>query len=85
MDCIRQNHTYKLEHTMFVIAIQEQHLIIAVLHLEVAMRPKPFNYMSKTGPKYTLNCSKSLMWGFIPQTPQRGFAPVPQWGLQAAP
>lgn len=43
MDCIRQNHTYKLEHTMFVIAIQEQHLIIAVLHLEVAMRPKPFN------------------------------------------
>jgi hypothetical protein len=29
---------------MFVIAIQEQHLImIAVLHLEVAMRPKPFN------------------------------------------
>ena len=31
---------------MFVIAIQEQHLIIAVLHLEVAMRPKPFNYMS---------------------------------------
>jgi hypothetical protein len=26
-----------------VIAIQEQHLIIAVLHLEVAMRPKPFN------------------------------------------
>jgi hypothetical protein len=41
MDCIRQNHTYK--HTMFVIAIQEQHLIIAVLHLEVAMRPKPFN------------------------------------------
>jgi hypothetical protein len=33
---------YKLEHTMFVIAIQEQHLIIAVLHLEVAMRPKPF-------------------------------------------
>ena len=40
MDCIRQNHTYKLEHTMFVIAI---HLIIAVLHLEVAMRPKPFN------------------------------------------
>ena len=43
MYCIRQNHTYKLEHTMFVIAIQEQHLIIAVLHLEVAMRPKPFN------------------------------------------
>ena len=43
LDCIRQNHTYKLEHTMFVIAIQEQHLIIAVLHLEVAMRPKPFN------------------------------------------
>jgi hypothetical protein len=43
MDCIRQNHTYKLEHTMFVIAIQEQHVIIAVLHLEVAMRPKPFN------------------------------------------
>ena len=35
--------THKLEHTMFVIAIQEQHLIIAVLHLEVAMRPKPFN------------------------------------------
>jgi hypothetical protein len=28
---------------MFVIAIQEQNLIIAVLHLEVAMRPKPFN------------------------------------------
>jgi hypothetical protein len=28
MDCIRQNHTYKLEHTMFMIAIQEQHLII---------------------------------------------------------
>jgi hypothetical protein len=27
---------------MFMIAIQEQHLIIAVLHLEVAMRPKPF-------------------------------------------
>jgi hypothetical protein len=43
MDCIRQSHTYKLEHTMFVIAIQEQHLIIVVLHLEVAMRPKPFN------------------------------------------
>ena len=44
MDCIRQNHIYKLEHTMFVIAIQEQHLLmIAVLHLEVAMRPKPFN------------------------------------------
>ena len=46
MDCIRQNHTYKLEHTMLLIAIQElpqQHLIIAVLHLEVAMRPKPFN------------------------------------------
>ena len=38
-----KNHTYKLEHTMFMIAIQEQHLIIAVLHLEVAMRPKPFN------------------------------------------
>jgi hypothetical protein len=45
MDCIRQNHTYKLEHTMFVIAIQEQHVIIAVIHLEVAMRPKPFNYV----------------------------------------
>jgi hypothetical protein len=44
MDCIRQNHTYKLEHTMFMIAIQEQDLIIAVLHLEVALRPKPFNY-----------------------------------------
>jgi hypothetical protein len=44
MDCIRQNHTYKLEHTIFMIAIQEQHLTIAVLHLEVAMRPKPFNY-----------------------------------------
>jgi hypothetical protein len=43
MDYIRQNHTYKLEHTMFVIAIQEQHLIIAVLHFELAMRPKPFN------------------------------------------
>ena len=43
MDCIRKNHTYKLEHTMFVIAIQEQYLIIAVLHLEVALRPKPFN------------------------------------------
>jgi hypothetical protein len=43
MDCIRQNHTYKLEQTMFVIAIQEQHVIIAVLHFEVAMRPEPFN------------------------------------------
>ena len=46
MVCIRQNHTYNLEHTMFVIAKQElpqQHLINAVLHLEVAMRPKPFN------------------------------------------
>ena len=40
---LEQNHTYKLEHTMFMIAIQEQRLIIAVLHLEVAMRPKPFN------------------------------------------
>ena len=30
---------------MFVIAIQEQHVIIAVIHLEVAMRPKPFNYV----------------------------------------
>ena len=40
---LRQNHTYKLEHTMFMIAIQEQHPMIAVLHLEVAMRPKPFN------------------------------------------
>ena len=28
---------------MFVIAIQEQHLIFAVLHLELAMSPKPFN------------------------------------------
>jgi hypothetical protein len=43
MDCIRQNHTYKLEHTMFMIAIQEQRLIIAVLHHEIAMRPKPVN------------------------------------------
>jgi hypothetical protein len=40
---LEKNHTYKLEHTMFVIAIQEQYLIIAVLHLEVALRPKPFN------------------------------------------
>ena len=29
---------------MFMISIQEQELIIAVLHLEVAMRTKPFNY-----------------------------------------
>jgi hypothetical protein len=32
-----------------MIAIQEQHLIIAVLHLEVAMRPKPFNYEHNIG------------------------------------
>jgi hypothetical protein len=30
---------------MFMIAIQEQHLIIAVLFLEVAMRLNPFNYV----------------------------------------
>ena len=23
--------------------------------------------------------------GFAPQTPQRGFAPVPHWGLRASP
>ena len=33
-------------------------------------------FWSKTGPKYTLNSSKSLMGGF---------SPVPHWGLQAAP
>ena len=44
MNGIRHNHAYKLEHTMFMIAMQKQHLIIAVLHPEVAMRPKPFNY-----------------------------------------
>ena len=25
------------------------------------------------------------MGGLAPQTPQRGFAPVPHWGLEAAP
>jgi hypothetical protein len=57
MDCIRQNHTYKLEHTMFVIAMQEQHLIIAVLHLYITW-PTPRYWQWKPVKKETLRQKK---------------------------
>ena len=48
-----------------MIAIQEQHLTIAVLHLEVAMRPKPFNYEYNIMPHGKFKTGGCLLLCFV--------------------
>jgi hypothetical protein len=41
-------------------------------------------FWSKTGPKYTLNCSKSLMGGLYPRNPPMGLCPCNPMGASAS-